>query len=82
MTTMTLGWKNPPPAAPISACRAMSNAYPSGDYTRSAPRHGKQVNAAFFDGHVLKLRNSDIGYNLSRTDPAALWPKNNKPDGP
>jgi len=58
------------------------NAYPSGDYTRSVPRHGKQVNVAFFDGHVLKLRNSAIGYNLLRTDPAALWPKNNKPDGP
>jgi prepilin-type N-terminal cleavage/methylation domain-containing protein/prepilin-type processing-associated H-X9-DG protein len=58
------------------------NAYPTGDYTRSVPRHGKQLNAAFFDGHVLKLRNSDIGYNLSRTDPAALWPKNNNPNGP
>ncbi len=52
------------------------------DYTRSVPRHGKQVNAAFFDGHVLKLRNSDIGYKLLRTDPAALWPKNNNPNGP
>jgi len=54
----------------------------NGDYTRSVPRHGKQVNVAFFDGHVLRLRNSAIGYNLLRTDPVALWPKNNNPDVP
>jgi prepilin-type N-terminal cleavage/methylation domain-containing protein/prepilin-type processing-associated H-X9-DG protein len=46
--------------------------YPGNDYTRSVPRHGKQLNAAFFDGHVVKLRNSTIGYDLPRTNAAAL----------
>ena len=58
------------------------NAYPSGDYTRSVPRHGKRVNAAFFDGHATLLRNSAIGYDLDRTNTAALWPKNNNGDTP
>ena len=52
------------------------------DFTRSVPRHGKRVNAAFFDGHAILLRNSSIGYDLLRTDPAALWPKNNNGDTP
>ena len=56
--------------------------YPSGDYTRSVPRHGKRVNTAYFDGHAALIRNSDIGYELDRTDPAALWTKNNNGDGP
>ena len=51
--------------------------YPNGD-SRSVPRHGRQVNAAFFDGHVQKLRNSAIRYDLPRTNTAALWAKNNK----
>jgi len=58
------------------------NAYPSGDYTRSAPRHSKRLNAAFFDGHVQLLRNSAIGYDLDRTDVAALWTKNNNGAAP
>jgi prepilin-type N-terminal cleavage/methylation domain-containing protein/prepilin-type processing-associated H-X9-DG protein len=49
------------------------------DYTRSVPRHGKRVNAAFLDGHAALIRNSSIGYDLARTDSAALWPKNNNP---
>ncbi len=52
------------------------------DFTRSAPRHGKRVNAAFFDGHATLLRNSSIGYDLSRTNTAALWPKNHNGDTP
>jgi prepilin-type N-terminal cleavage/methylation domain-containing protein/prepilin-type processing-associated H-X9-DG protein len=58
------------------------NAYPSGDYTRSVPRHGRQLNVAFFDGHVVKMRNSAIGYDLPRTDAGALWTKNNNVAGP
>ena len=50
--------------------------YAQGD-GRSVPRHGRRVNTAFFDGHALLLHNSAIGYNLLRTDPNALWPKNN-----
>lgn len=50
------------------------------DYTRSVPRHGKRVNTAFFDGHAALIRNSSIGYDLDRTDSAALWPKNNNPE--
>jgi prepilin-type N-terminal cleavage/methylation domain-containing protein/prepilin-type processing-associated H-X9-DG protein len=45
--------------------------------SRSVPRHGGRVNAAFFDGHVLKLRNSAIRYDLPRTNNAVLWSKNN-----
>ena len=56
--------------------------YPGNDFTRSAPRHGKRVNAAFFDGHATLLRNDAIGYDLSRTNTAALWPKNNIGDTP
>jgi prepilin-type N-terminal cleavage/methylation domain-containing protein/prepilin-type processing-associated H-X9-DG protein len=58
------------------------NAYPSGDYTRSVPRHNKRVNTAFFDGHVVLMRNSAIGYDLPRTNADALWTKNNNGDNP
>jgi len=58
------------------------NDYSKVDFTRSVPRHGGQLNAAFFDGHVLKLRNSAIGYDLPRTNGAALWTKNNNGDSP
>jgi prepilin-type N-terminal cleavage/methylation domain-containing protein/prepilin-type processing-associated H-X9-DG protein len=44
--------------------------------SRSVPRHSKQVNAAFFDGHVVAVRNSEIGYDLPRTDMAAQWARN------
>jgi prepilin-type N-terminal cleavage/methylation domain-containing protein/prepilin-type processing-associated H-X9-DG protein len=56
--------------------------YYHGDFTRSVPRHGKRLNAAFFDGHVELLRNSAIGYDLPRTNAAALWTKNNNGDAP
>jgi prepilin-type processing-associated H-X9-DG protein/prepilin-type N-terminal cleavage/methylation domain-containing protein len=52
------------------------------DVTRSVPRHGKRVNVAFFDGHAALMRNSDIGYDLSRTNAGALWTKNNNGDAP
>jgi prepilin-type N-terminal cleavage/methylation domain-containing protein/prepilin-type processing-associated H-X9-DG protein len=55
--------------------------YPGGD-SRSVPRHGGQVNAAFFDGHIAKLRNSAIRYDLPRTNTAILWSKNNNGDSP
>jgi prepilin-type N-terminal cleavage/methylation domain-containing protein/prepilin-type processing-associated H-X9-DG protein len=54
----------------------------NGDYTRSTPRHNKRLNTAFFDGHVQLMRNSAIGYDLARTDVAALWTKNNNGDAP
>ena len=44
---------------------------------RSIPRHSGRVNAVLFDGHVAAVKNSSIGYNLPRTDYAALWPRNN-----
>jgi prepilin-type N-terminal cleavage/methylation domain-containing protein/prepilin-type processing-associated H-X9-DG protein len=53
-----------------------------GDYTRSVPRHNGRVNAAFFDGHAAALRNSDIHYELPRTDGAVLWTKNNNGTSP
>jgi prepilin-type N-terminal cleavage/methylation domain-containing protein/prepilin-type processing-associated H-X9-DG protein len=40
---------------------------------RSLPRHLRRINAAFADGHGVAMRNSQIGYQLSRTDPGALW---------
>jgi prepilin-type processing-associated H-X9-DG protein/prepilin-type N-terminal cleavage/methylation domain-containing protein len=49
--------------------------YALGD-SRSVPRHSGRVNAAFFDGHVAAIKNSAIGYEDSRTDYAALWPRN------
>jgi prepilin-type N-terminal cleavage/methylation domain-containing protein/prepilin-type processing-associated H-X9-DG protein len=52
------------------------------DFTRSSPRHGKRLNAAFFDGHAEKIKNSDIGYDLDRTNTAALWPKNHTGETP
>ena len=53
----------------------------SGD-ARSVPRHGGQVNAAFFDGHVLKLHNSTIRYDLPRTDGNILWSRNHNSVAP
>jgi prepilin-type N-terminal cleavage/methylation domain-containing protein/prepilin-type processing-associated H-X9-DG protein len=72
------------PATGCTYFRVPSDAhdYNNVDFTRSAPRHGKRVNAAFFDGHATLLRNGAIGYDLLRTDPAALWPKNNNGDTP
>jgi prepilin-type N-terminal cleavage/methylation domain-containing protein/prepilin-type processing-associated H-X9-DG protein len=50
--------------------------------SRSVPRHGRQVNAAFFDGHVLKLRDSTIRYDLPRTDGNVQWARNNNGNNP
>jgi prepilin-type N-terminal cleavage/methylation domain-containing protein/prepilin-type processing-associated H-X9-DG protein len=44
--------------------------------SRSVPRHDRQVNAAFFDGHVQRVRNSTIHYDLPRTDGNAQWARN------
>jgi len=60
---------------------ATSPSYANGD-SRSVPRHAGEVNAAFFDGHALKLRNSAIYYNLPRTNSAILWAKDNNGDTP
>ncbi|HEY1663941.1 MAG TPA: prepilin-type N-terminal cleavage/methylation domain-containing protein [Verrucomicrobiae bacterium] len=57
------------------------DSYSQGD-SRSVPRHGGRVNTAFFDGHVVQMRNSAIGYNLPRTNGAVLWAKNNHGDNP
>ena len=72
------------PATGCAYFRVPSDSYYeslNGD-SRSVPRHAGQVNAAFFDGHVLKLRNSAIRYDLPRTNSAVLWAKNNNGDGP
>ena len=49
--------------------------YPNGD-SRAVPRHSRRVNAVFFDGHIEKLRNSAIGFDLPRTNSANLWARN------
>jgi prepilin-type N-terminal cleavage/methylation domain-containing protein/prepilin-type processing-associated H-X9-DG protein len=50
--------------------------YAVGD-SRSVPRHNNRVNVAYFDGHVDRIRNSSIRYDLPRTDSAIQWSKNN-----
>lgn len=50
-------------------------AYPGGD-SRSVGRHSTRVNTAWFDGHVVAVKNSSIGYNLPRTDDGAQWARN------
>ncbi len=72
------------PATGCAYFRVPSDSYYyslNGD-SRSVPRHAGQVNTAFFDGHVQKLRNSAIGYDLPRTNGAVLWAKNNNSAGP
>jgi prepilin-type N-terminal cleavage/methylation domain-containing protein/prepilin-type processing-associated H-X9-DG protein len=49
--------------------------YPVGD-SRSVPRHGKQVNVTFFDGHAARVKNSSIRFDLPRTDRNNEWSKN------
>jgi prepilin-type N-terminal cleavage/methylation domain-containing protein/prepilin-type processing-associated H-X9-DG protein len=51
--------------------------YDVGD-SRSVPRHGGRVSAAFFDGHVQNLRNTSIRYDLVRTDGNVQWARNNR----
>ncbi|HWD19881.1 MAG TPA: prepilin-type N-terminal cleavage/methylation domain-containing protein [Verrucomicrobiae bacterium] len=46
--------------------------YTPGD-GRTIPRHGGRLNAGHFDGHVLAVKNSSLGYDLPRTDPGAQW---------
>ena len=50
--------------------------FPVGD-GRSVPRHSGRLNVAFFDGHAALIKNSDIHYELPRTDSSVLWAKNN-----
>jgi prepilin-type processing-associated H-X9-DG protein len=72
------------PATGCAYFRVPSDSYYqslNGD-SRSVPRHAGQVNAAFFDGHILKLGNSTIRYDLPRTSDAVLWAKNNNVTGP
>ena len=59
----------------------VTGAYDGGD-SRSVPRHDGQVNSAFFDGHVRKLRNRTIRYDLLRTDVSVLWARNNSSETP
>ena len=49
--------------------------YGTGD-SRSVARHSKQVNVAFFDGHVAAVKNSFFGYQKQRTDDVAIWARN------
>jgi prepilin-type N-terminal cleavage/methylation domain-containing protein/prepilin-type processing-associated H-X9-DG protein len=65
------------PASGCSFYRSPSDteSYPGGD-SRSVPRHSGRVNTAFFDGHVVTMKNSAIGYNRLRTDDTALWARN------
>lgn len=58
-----------------------AESYPVGD-SRSVPRHGKRVNVAFFDGHVDRIRNGAIHYDLPRTNTAVYWAKNNNGNQP
>jgi len=37
------------------------------------PRHGQRLNTVHFDGHAEALKNSKMGYTLSRTDEGAIW---------
>jgi prepilin-type processing-associated H-X9-DG protein len=72
------------PATGCAYFRVPSDSYfesLNGD-SRSVPRHSGRVNAAFFDGHVVKMRNSDIRYDLPRTNSAVLWAKNNNGNTP
>ena len=50
--------------------------------SRSVPRHSRGVNAAFFDGHVERERNSAIHYELPRTDGNVLWARNHNGTNP
>jgi len=50
--------------------------------SRSVPRHTRQVNAAFFDGHVQRERNSAIRYDLPRTDGNVQWARNHNGNNP
>ena len=51
--------------------------YPVGD-ARALPRHQGRVNAGFVDGHAASMKDSDLGWTLSRTDPGALWARNHR----
>jgi len=44
---------------------------------RSVPRHSKQLNCSYFDGHASRIKNSTIRYDRLRTDSAIQWAKNN-----
>lgn len=54
-----------------------TESYAVGD-SRSIPRHSGRVNAAFFDGHVIAIKNSSIGYDRPRTDATIKWARNNQ----
>jgi prepilin-type N-terminal cleavage/methylation domain-containing protein/prepilin-type processing-associated H-X9-DG protein len=49
--------------------------YTIGD-SRSVPRHAREVNVTFFDGHADRIKNSSIRYDLPHRDNNNLWSKN------
>jgi len=72
------------PATGCAYFRVPSDSYYAslnGD-SRSVPRHARQVNAAFFDGHVQRERNSAIRYDLPRTDGNVQWARNHGGNNP
>jgi prepilin-type N-terminal cleavage/methylation domain-containing protein/prepilin-type processing-associated H-X9-DG protein len=72
------------PATGCAYFRVPSDSYYyslNGD-SRSVPRHSQRVNAAFFDGHVERERNSLIRYDLPRTNGVAQWPRNHRDSHP
>jgi prepilin-type N-terminal cleavage/methylation domain-containing protein/prepilin-type processing-associated H-X9-DG protein len=46
--------------------------FPNGR-ARTLPRHSHRVNAGFADAHVERVKNSALGFQYDRLEPAALW---------
>ena len=51
-----------------------SPSVPSSNLAQCAiPRHNKRINVTFADGHAQSMKNSELGWGLTATDPNALW---------
>jgi prepilin-type N-terminal cleavage/methylation domain-containing protein/prepilin-type processing-associated H-X9-DG protein len=68
-------WKEVPGGGSVYFRVPTDNQFSVGD-SRSVPRHSGRVNVAFFDGHAAAMKNSSFGYQLPRTDGAAMWARN------